>query len=153
LEGNESDTQKNCVRTCITYFFCGKPHALAEIQVTITSITQDSADAAYPYNFTVNFSALERSRTNRFVSSAELLINDNVVSECATRSGGANGNIKNNNVRTGSYDVDTATNQGNSSRFNYSGLAAGSYPIKLPIFNGNNCSGAEGTSFALLKSP
>ena len=74
--------------------FCGTPHALAEIQVTITSITQDSADAASPYNFTVNFSALETSRTNRSVSSAKLLVNDNVVGECATGSGGANGNIK-----------------------------------------------------------
>jgi len=133
--------------------FCGTPHAMAEIQVTITSITQDSADAASPYNFTVNFSALETSRTNRSVSSAELLVNDNVVGECATGSGGANGNIKNSNAKTGSYEVDNATNGGNSAGFNYSGLAAGSYPIKLPIFNGNNCSGAEGTSFALLKSP
>ena len=126
--------------------FCGTPHALAEIQVTITSITQDSADAASPYNFTVNFSALETSRTNRSVSSAELLVNDNVVGECATGSGGANGNIKNSNAKTGSYEVDNATNGGNSAGFNYSGLAAGSYTIKLTIFNGNNCSGAEGTS-------
>ena len=126
--------------------FCGTPHALAEIQVTITSITQDSADAASPYNFTVNFSALETSRTNRSVSSAELLVNDNVVGECATGSGGANGNIKNSNEKTGSYEVDNATNGGNSAGFNYSGLAAGSYTIKLTIFNGNNCSGAEGTS-------
>ena len=133
--------------------FCGTPHAMAEIQVTITSITQDSADAASPYNFTVNFSALETSRTNRSVSSAELLVNDNVVGECATGSGGANGNIKNSNAKTGSYEVDNATNGGNSAGFNYSGLAAGSYTIKLTIFNGNNCSGAEGTSFALLKSP
>jgi hypothetical protein len=126
--------------------FCGTPHAMAEIQVTITSITQDSADAASPYNFTVNFSALETSRTNRSVSSAELLVNDNVVGECATGSGGANGNIKNSNAKTGSYEVDNATNGGNSAGFNYSGLAAGSYTIKLTIFNGNNCSGAEGTS-------
>ena len=126
--------------------FCGTPHALAEIQVTITSITQDSADAASPYIFTVNFSALETSRTNRSVSSAELLVNDNVVGECATGSGGANGNIKNSNAKTGSYEVDNATNGGNSAGFNYSGLAAGSYTIKLTIFNGNNCSGAEGTS-------
>ena len=126
--------------------FCGTPHALAEIQVTITSITQDAADAASPYNFTVNFSALETSRTNRSVSSAELLVNDNVVGECATGSGGANGNIKNSNAKTGSYEVDNATNGGNSAGFNYSGLAAGSYTIKLTIFNGNNCSGAEGTS-------
>jgi len=126
--------------------FCGTPHALAEIQVTITSITQDSADAASPYNFTVNFSALETSRTNRSVSSAKLLVNDNVVGECATGSGGANGNIKNSNAKTGSYEVDNATNGGNSAGFNYSGLAAGSYTIKLTIFNGNNCSGAEGTS-------
>ncbi|MDC0375144.1 hypothetical protein OAN00_06175 [Pseudomonadales bacterium] len=126
--------------------FCGTPHAMAEIQVTITSITQDSADAASPYNFTVNFSALETSRTNRSVSSAELLVNDKVVGECATGSGGANGNIKNSNAKTGSYEVDNATNGGNSAGFNYSGLAAGSYTIKLTIFNGNNCSGAEGTS-------
>lgn len=126
--------------------FCGTPHAMAEIQVTITSITQDSADAASPYNFTVNFSALETSRTNRSVSSAELLVNDNVVGECATGSGGANGNIKNSNAKTGSYEVDNATNGGNSAGFNYSCLAAGSYTIKLTIFNGNNCSGAEGTS-------
>ena len=126
--------------------FCGTPHAMAEIQVTITSITQDSADAASPYNFTVNFSALETSRTNRSVSSAELLVNDNVVGECATGSGGANGNIKNSNAKTGSYEVDNATNGGNSAGFNYSGLAAGPYTIKLTIFNGNNCSGAEGTS-------
>ena len=126
--------------------FCGTPHAMAEIQVTITSITQDSADAASPYNFTVNFSALETSRTNRSVSSAELLVNDNVVGECATGSGGANGNIKNSNAKTGSYEVDNATNGGNSAGFNYSGLAAGSYTIKLTIFIGNNCSGAEGTS-------
>ena len=126
--------------------FCGTPHAMAEIQVTITSITQDSADAASPYIFTVNFSALETSRTNRSVSSAELLVNDNVVGECATGSGGANGNIKNSNAKTGSYEVDNATNGGNSAGFNYSGLAAGSYTIKLTIFNGNNCSGAEGTS-------
>ena len=126
--------------------FCGTPHAMAEIQVTITSITQDSADAASPYNFTVNFSALETSRTNRSVSSAKLLVNDNVVGECATGSGGANGNIKNSNAKTGSYEVDNATNGGNSAGFNYSGLAAGSYTIKLTIFNGNNCSGAEGTS-------
>jgi len=126
--------------------FCGTPHAMAEIQVTITSITQDSADAASPYNFTVNFSALETSRTNRSVSSAEFLVNDNVVGECATGSGGANGNIKNSNAKTGSYEVDNATNGGNSAGFNYSGLAAGSYTIKLTIFNGNNCSGAEGTS-------
>jgi hypothetical protein len=126
--------------------FCGTPHAMAEIQVTITSITQDSADAASPYNFTVNFSALETSRTNRSVSSAELLVNDNVVGECATGSGGANGNIKNSNAKTGSYEVDNATNGGNSAGFNYSGLAAGSYTIKLTFFNGNNCSGAEGTS-------
>ena len=126
--------------------FCGTPHAMAEIQVTITSITQDSADAASPYNFTVNFSALETSRTNRSVSSAELLVNDNVVGECATGSGGANGNIKNSNAKIGSYEVDNATNGGNSAGFNYSGLAAGSYTIKLTIFNGNNCSGAEGTS-------
>ena len=126
--------------------FCGTPHAMAEIQVTITSITQASADAASPYNFTVNFSALETSRTNRSVSSAELLVNDNVVGECATGSGGANGNIKNSNAKTGSYEVDNATNGGNSAGFNYSGLAAGSYTIKLTIFNGNNCSGAEGTS-------
>jgi hypothetical protein len=72
--------------------FCGTPHALAEIQVTITSITQDSADAASPYIFTVNFSALETSKTNRFVSSAELLVNDNVVGDCATGSGGTIGN-------------------------------------------------------------
>ena len=126
--------------------FCGTPHAMAEIQVTITSITQDSADAASPYNFTVNFSALETSRTNRSVSSAELLVNDNVVGECATGSGGANGNIKNSNAKTGSYEVDNATNGGNSAGFNYSGLAAGSYTIKLTIFDGNNCSGADGTS-------
>ena len=126
--------------------FCGTPHAMAEIQVTITSITQDSADAASPYNFTVNFSALETSRTNRSVSSAKLLVNDNVVGECATGSGGANGNIKNSNAKTGSYEVDNATNGGNSAGFNYSGLAAGSYTIKLTFFNGNNCSGAEGTS-------
>ena len=126
--------------------FCGTPHAMAEIQVTITSITQDSADAASPYNFTVNFSALETSRTNRSVSSAELLVNDNVVGECATGSGGANGNIKNSNAKTGSYEVDNATNGGNSAGFNYSGLAAGSYTIKLTIFDGNNCSGANGTS-------
>ena len=126
--------------------FCGTPHAMAEIQVTITSITQDSADAASPYNFTVNFSALETSRTNRSVSSADLLVNDNAVGECATGSGGANGNIKNSNAKTDSYEVDNATNGGNSAGFNYSGLAAGSYTIKLTIFNGNNCSGAEGTS-------
>ena len=126
--------------------FCGTPHAMAEIQVTITSITQDSADAASPYNFTVNFSALETSRTNRSVSSAELLVNDNVVGECATGSGGANGNIKNSNAKTGSYEVDNATNGGNSAGFNYTGLAAGSYTIKLTIFDGNNCSGADGTS-------
>ena len=126
--------------------FCGTPHALAEIQVTITSITQDSADAASPYNFTVNFSALETSRTNRSVSSAKLLVNDNVVGECATGSGGANGNIKNSNAKTGSYEVDNATNGGNSAGFNYAGLAAGSYTIKLTIFDGNNCSGANGTS-------
>ena len=126
--------------------FCGTPHAMAEIQVTITSITQDSADAASPYNFTVNFSALETSRTNRSVSSAELLVNDNVVGECATGSGGANGNIKNSNAKTGSYEVDNATNGGNSAGFNYAGLAAGSYTIKLTIFDGNNCSGANGTS-------
>ena len=126
--------------------FCGTPHALAEIQVTITSITQDSADAASPYNFTVNFSALETSRTNRSVSSAKLLVNDNVVGECATGSGGANGNIKNSSAKTGSYEVDNATNGGNSAGFNYAGLAAGSYTIKLTIFDGNNCSGANGTS-------
>ena len=126
--------------------FCGTPHALAEIQVTITSITQDSADAASPYNFTVNFSALETSRTNRSVSSAKLLVNDNVVGECATGSGGANGNMKNSNAKTGSYEVDNATNGGNSAGFNYSGLAVGSYTIKLTIFDGNNCSGANGTS-------
>ena len=80
------------------------------------------------------------------MSSAELLVNDNVVGECATGSGGANGNIKNSNAKTGSYEVDNATNGGNSAGFNYSCLAAGSYTIKLTIFNGNNCSGAEGTS-------
>ena len=126
--------------------FCGTPHALAEIQVTITSITQDSADAASPYNFTVNFSALETSRTNRKVGSAKLLVNDTVEGECTTGSGGANGNMKDSSAKTGSYEVDNATNGGNSAGFNYPGLAPGSYTIKLTIFDGNNCNGAEGTS-------